>query len=164
MATSTDQALVFIGPGLTPFKRIVTILGVLGVTLLVLWIALHQGGSAIGSTIAALLFITGFILYLRIVAPVPFTISVSPTGVVKKANNGEEIALDWSDITRVKEEFFHNGKRISVGIYRVPQLPQQKARAWVVYRDDVNDLDGLAQTLKSLRPETCEWISEKVHD
>ncbi len=76
MASSTSaQGQVFVGPGLGPFKRIVTMIGVLGLTALVLWIALHQGVSAVGSTIVAILFITGFVIYLRIVAPVPFTIT-----------------------------------------------------------------------------------------
>jgi hypothetical protein len=164
MLTSTEQARVFIGPGLSPFKRIMTMVGVLGVTLLVLWIAIHHGFSAVGSTIAALIFITGFILYLRIVAPVPFMISLSEEGVSKKSRNGELIELGWNEITKIKEEFFRNGKRISVAVYRKPGATQQKARAWVVYRDDVKDIDGLAEAIREMKPETCEWTSETVHD
>lgn len=164
MSTSTEQDRVFIGPGLSPFKRIMTMVGVLGVTLLVLWIAIHQGFSAVGSTIAALVFITGFILYLRIVAPVPFMISLTSEGVSKKSRNGEIIDLSWDEITKIKEEFFRNGKRISVAVYRQPGTAQQKARAWVVYRDDVKDIDGLANAMREMRPESCEWNSETVHD
>lgn len=161
---SSAAAQVFIGPGLSPFKRIVTMLGVLGVTALVLWIAIHQGASAIGSTIVAVLFILGFVIYLRLVAPVPFTITLEPEAIVKRSRSGEVIEVRWEDLTRVKEEFFPNGTRISITVYRKLASPQQKAKAWAVYRDDVTDLDALAEALKQAVPETCEWQSETVHD
>lgn len=163
-SSSTMQEQVFIGPGLSPFKRVVTVLGVVGVTALVLWIALHQGASAVGSTIAAIVFILGFVLYLRIVAPVPFTITLTPEKLIKQSRNGEEIALTWQELTRIKEEFFPNGKRISVIVYRQVSQPQQKAKAWAVYRDDVTDIDGLAAALKATIPPTCQWQSETVHE
>jgi hypothetical protein len=165
MASSpAAQGQVFVGPGLSPFKRMVTIIGVLGVTALVLWIAIYQGISAIGSTIAAIVFITGFVIYLRIIAPVPFTITLEPEALVKRSRNGEVTEVRWEDVTRIKEEFFPNGKRISVTIYRKPATPEQKAKAWAVYRDDVTGIDGLAEALKQAIPETCQWISETVHE
>ena len=165
MASSTvTQARVFVGPGLSPFKRIVTILGVLGVTALVLWIAIHQGVSAVGSTISATVFILGFALYLRIVAPIPFTIELGQTALVKHSRNGEVIAIPWSDLTRIREEFFPNGKRIGVIAYRKVSEPQQKAKAWAVYRDDVKDIDALAEALKATIPASCSWQSETVHE
>ncbi len=163
-SSSPEQGQVFIGPGLSPLKRNVTIIGVLGTTLLVLWIAIHQGASAIGSTIIALLLIGGFVLFLRIIAPVPFTIAVEPEALVKRSRNGEVIEVRWEDLTRIKEEFFPNGKRISITVYRKPANPQQKAKAWAVYRDDVTNIDALAQTLKEAIPETCQWQSETVHE
>ncbi len=164
MASSTAEGQVFIGPGLKPAKLILTLAGVLGVTVLVLWIAIREGASAIGSTIVALLFITGFLVYLRIVAPVPFTITLEPEALVKRSRNGEVIQVCWEDLTRIKEEFFPNGKRISITVYRKPTTPGQKAKAWAVYRDDVTDIDSLAQTLKEAIPATCQWQSEMVHD
>jgi hypothetical protein len=163
-SSSPSQVQEFIGPGLSPFKRYTTILGVILVTALVLWIALHQGASAVGSMIAALVFITGFVIYLRIVAPVPFTISLSPEVVVKRSRNGEEIATRWDELTKIKEEFFPNGKRISVSLYRKVSAPDQKPKAWSVYRDDVTDIDGLAASLKAILPPTCQWQSETVHE
>lgn len=162
MASTTTE--VFIGPGLSRFKQGATIVGVLAVTALVLWIAIHQGISAVGSTIAAVVFIFGFVLYLRIVAPVPFTINIEPQALTKRSRNGEEIAVPWSELTRIKEEFFPNGKRISVAAYRKVTEPAQKPKAWAVYRDDVTDLDGLAEALKRAIPETCQWQSETVHE
>ncbi|HZU02193.1 MAG TPA: hypothetical protein VFA10_21170 [Ktedonobacteraceae bacterium] len=158
------QGQVFIGPGLSRFKMIVTLLGVFGVVALVLWIAIHQGASALGSTILAILFIIGFLIYLRIVAPVPFTITLEPESLVKRNRDGEVIEVRWEDITRGKEEFFPNGKRISVTIYRKITTPGQKTKVWSVYRDDVSDLDGLAEALKQRLPETAVWQSETVHE
>jgi hypothetical protein len=168
MSSATNEQ-VFIGPGLSPFKRIVTILGVICLVALVLWIAVYQhdsrnDASVIGSTIAALLFIGGFVYYLSLVAPVPFTITVSSQGVCKRSRKGDTVDLHWEDMTRIKEEFFPNGKRISIIVYRKVTAPDQKAKAWAVYRDDVTDLDGLADTLQKAIPETCQWESETVHE
>ncbi|GAC1393543.1 MAG: hypothetical protein NVS4B11_29640 [Ktedonobacteraceae bacterium] len=163
-SSAAAEGQIFIGPGVSRFKQVVTIIGVLAVTALVLWIAIHQGASAVGSTIAAIVFIGGFVLYLRIVAPIPFTISIEPQALVKRSLNGEEIALPWSELTRVKEEFFPNGKRISITVYRKVTDPKQKAKAWAVYRDDVTDLDGMAEALKLAIPEMCQWQSETVHE
>jgi len=165
MASSTAaEGQIFIGPGVSRFKQIVTLSGVFAITALVLWIAIHQGASAIGSTISAIVFIIGFVLYLRIVAPIPFTINIEPQALIKRSRDGEEIALPWSEVTRIKEEFFPNGKRISITVYRKVTDPEQKAKAWAVYRDDVTDLDGLAEALKQAIPETCQWQSETVHE
>ncbi|HEU5382149.1 MAG TPA: hypothetical protein VFV38_42580 [Ktedonobacteraceae bacterium] len=169
MATSaTAQARTFIGPGLSPFKRAVTIFGVIFLIALVLWIAVYQGilqgGSAVGSTIAALLFILGFVYYLRLIAPVPFTIHLEPEALVKRSKKGEVVEIRWENLTRVKEEFFHNGKRIGITVFRKPANAQEKAKAWAVYRDDVTDIDALAEALKAAIPPTCEWASETVHD
>lgn len=163
-SSSTTQEQVFIGPGLSPFKRVVTVIGVIAIIGLVLWIAIHQGLSAIGSTIVAILFILGFVYYLRLVAPVPFTITLGPQALVKRSNKGEEIVIQWENLTKIKEEFFPNGKRISVIAYRKVTEPGQKAKAWAVYRDDVTDLDGLATALQQSIPPTCEWQSETVHE
>lgn len=170
MATSpTAHGQEFIGPGLSRFKLVVTILGLVFSIGIVLWIAFHQiqqgaVASAIGSTIAALLFILGFILYLRIIAPVPFTIALEQEALVKRNRRGEVIEIRWEDLTRIKEEFFPNGKRIGVIAYRKVTEPGQKAKAWAVYRDDVTDLDGLAAALKAAIPATCTWESETVHE
>lgn len=161
---ATEQAQVFVGPGLSLFKRVVTVIGVLILVSLVVVIAVHQGASAVGSTIVAILFILGFVLYLRIIAPVPFTIALEPDALVKRSRNGEVIAVAWADLTRIKEEFFPNGKRIGIIVYRQPRTPAEKTKAWAVYRDDVTDLDTLAETLKQAIPATCAWQSETVHE
>ena len=163
-SSTTTGEQVFIGPGLSRFKQSMTIVGIVAIVAIVLWIAIHEGVSAVGSTIAAVLFIAGFIYYLRIIAPVPFTIHLNQETLVKRSRNGEEVVLSWEDLTRIKEEFFPNGKRISVIVYRNVTDPSQKAKAWAVYRDEVTNLDGLAQALKQIIPSTCEWQSETVHE
>jgi len=168
-SSSVGQEQVFIGPGLSLFKRIGTILGVVAVTALVLWIAVyqhytHNDASVIGSTVAAILFIGGFIYYLSLVAPVPFTITVGAQTLVKRSSRGDLVELRWDEVTSVQEEFFPNRKRISVSVYRAVTDPGQKAKAWAVYRDDVTDLDGLAEALKQAIPPTCTWRSETVHE
>lgn len=168
-SSSVSSEQVFIGPGLSLFKRIVTILSLVGLVALVLWIAIyqhnaHDDASVIGSTIAAVLFIGGFTYYLMLIAPVPFTITLSSEGVNKSNRRGETIRLTWDELTKVKEEFFPNGKRIGITLYRKVTQPGQKAKAWAVYRDDVTDLDGLAYALKHALPETCVWQSETVHE
>ena len=170
MASSSVEAeQIFIGPGLSLFKRIVTSLLMLGLVALVFWIAVYQHNahndvSVVGSTIAAIFFIGGFTYYLKLIAPVPFTIKLSLEGVNKSNKRGETIMLTWNELTRVKEEFFPNGTRIGITLYRKVSQPGQKAKAWAVYRDDVTDLDGLAKALKQAIPETCQWQSETVHE
>ncbi len=163
-AHGPGPAQVFMGPGLSPFKRIMTAIGLFVVAGVVVLIAVREGLPAIGSTIVALLFIAGFIVYLRIIAPVPFTIEVGPEAVIKHSRNGEVIEVSWERLTRIKEEFFPNGKRIGITVYRNPASAQEKAKAWAVYRDDVTDIDALAQSLKSTMPATCQWLSETVHE
>ncbi len=168
-SSSIGHERVFVGPGLSLFKRIGTIVGVIAVTALVLWIAVyqhytHNDASVIGSTIAAILFIAGFVYYLSLVAPVPFTIAVGPQTLIKRSSRGELVELRWDEVAGVKEEFFPNRKRISISVYRVVTDPAQKAKVWAVYRDDVTDLDGLAEALKEAIPTTCTWQSETVHE
>ena len=113
-SSAATQGQIFVGPGLSPFKRAVTILGVLGLIALVLWIAIYQGISVIGSTIAALLLITGFVFYLRIIAPIPFTIELEEKALPKKnrEKNGSDaasptaISLAWASSTLLTKRRF----------------------------------------------------------
>ena len=168
-SSSVPVEQTFIGPGLSLFKRTVTGLLLIGLVTLVFWIAVyqhnaHNDASVVGSSIAAILFIAGFIYYLRLIAPVPFKIRLSSEGVNKTSKRGETITLSWDELTRVKEEFFPNGTRVGIIVYRKVSQPGQKAKAWAVYRDDMTDLDGLAKALKQAIPETCQWHSETGHD
>jgi hypothetical protein len=170
MASSpVAQEQVFVGSGLSLFKRVVTVIGLIGIVALILWIAVYQhaernDASVVGSTIAAILFVAGFVYYLRLVTPPSFTITITPTALVRKTSRGEIIDLAWEDVPRIKEEFFHNGKLISVNVYRRVTEPGQKAKAWVVYRDDIKDLEALSVALQQAIPASCKWEKETVHD
>ncbi|WP_052891031.1 hypothetical protein [Thermogemmatispora carboxidivorans] len=172
VSSSLAEPRTFVGRGLSPMKRAVTIVALLAITLAVLLIALHEGLSAVGSTIAALLFIAGFIYYLWIIAPQPFTITVSTEEIVKRGQRSETVALRWEELARVKEEFFPNGTRISLALYRRPSAEgqgqgenaRQPIRVWVVYRDDVDDLDGLTALVQQLKPADCRWERATVHE
>jgi hypothetical protein len=163
-ASSEAQQNIFIGPGLSLYKRVVTGAGVLIIAAIVILIAVREGVPAIGSTIVALLFVGGFVYYLRIIAPVPFTIEIGPESLIKRNRGGEVIDIPWERVTRIKEEFFPNGKRIGIIVYRNPTTPQEKTKAWAVYRDDVTDIDALAAALQQALPETAQWQSETVHE
>lgn len=167
MSTSSEaqqQQNIFIGPGLSLYKRVGTGVLVLISLAVVILIAIREGVPAVGSTIVALLFVGGFIVYLRIIAPVPFTIEIGPESLIKRNRGGEVIEIQWDHLTRIREEFFPNGKRIGIIAYRNPATPQEKAKAWAVYRDDVEDIDALAAALKQTLPETAQWQSETVHE
>ena len=159
-----QQQNIFIGPGLSLYKRVGTGVLVLVSMVVVILIAIREGVPAMGSTIVALLFIGGFIIYLRIIAPVPFTIEIGPESLIKRNRGGEVIEVRWERVTRIKEEFFPNGKRIGITVYRNPATPQEKTKAWAVYRDDVTDIDALAAALIQALPETAQWQSETVHE
>jgi hypothetical protein len=168
-SSSVAQEQEFFGPGLSLFKRIVTIIGLIGILALILWIAIYQhihrnDASVIGSTIAAILFVAGFAYYLRLVAPASFTITIKATSLVRRTGRGEIVDLAWEDVPRIKEEFFPNGKRISVNVYRNVTEPGQKAKAWSVYRDEIKDLDALAEALQKAIPTSCDWERETVHE
>src|SRR5579875_1522845 len=170
VSSALAEPRTFVGRGLSPLKRAVTVVALLTITLAGLLIAWHEGLSAIGSTIAALLFIAGFIYYLWIIAPQPFTITVSAEEIVKRDQRGETVALRWEELARVKEEFFPNGTRISLALYRRPTASEgteasgQPMRVWVVYRDDVDDLDGLTALVQQLKPADCRWESARLHE
>lgn len=163
-SSEAQQQNIFIGPGLSLFKRVVTVIGVLLIGVIIILIAWREGAPAVGSTIAALLFLGGFIYYLRIIAPVPFTIEIAPQSLIKRNRGGEVIDIPWERVTRIREEFFPNGKRIGIIVYRNPATPKEKAKAWAVYRDDVADIDALAAALQQALPETAQWQSETVHE
>src|SRR5437763_16470362 len=92
-SSSAAHGQVFVGPGLSPFKRIMTVIGALVVTAMVLWIAIHEGLSAVGSTITAVIFIFGFVIYVRIIPSVLFRIELEQETMVKRSRNGEVIEL-----------------------------------------------------------------------
>jgi hypothetical protein len=154
----------FVGKGLPLWKRYVTIVSLLCVVLLILWIALHEGASTVGSTILAILFVAGFSWYLQIIAPQPFSIEIDDTRILYRVRGSHDMILPWEQLTCIREEFFANRKRIGIVVYRRVTAAFPKAKVFALYRDDLPGLDELASVLQSLHPETCAWESTIVHD
>lgn len=152
----------FDSPGLTPGRRYGTAIMLCVLGLFVVGIVFYEGGSLIVSAVLGLLLIAGFIWYLRLIAPTPFTLRLTPEGLVRQEKAGEPQVIPWDQIARVKEEQFANGKVIGVMVYA--RSKRSVYRALVLYRDDLPQFDAFRQALKaSTLPET-PWQLETVHE
>jgi hypothetical protein len=140
----------------------VTGIGVALVALLFVVIALYEQTSMLVSTIIGAIFILGFVGYLRVVAPAPFTLRLDRSGVTRIDRDAEPALIAWDAVAKVKEERFKNGVAVSVTLYKRVGA-RGLHRAWVVYRDDIPDFDGFIQTLEPALPETTPWLRETVH-
>ncbi len=126
-------------------------------------IALYEQTSMLASTIIGAIFILGFVGYLRVVAPTPYTLRLDESGVTRTDRGAEPQLILWGVVAKVKEELFKSGVSVSVTVYkRVGERGLH--RAWVVYRDDIPDFDGFVQTLSSALPESAPWLREMVHE
>lgn len=153
----------WVSPGVSLRKRILTGVGVALVAALFIFIAWYEQTSMLVSTIIGAIFILGFVGYLRVVAPTPFTLRLDDSGVTRADPGAEPVVIGWGGIAKVKEEFFKNGTPISVTLYkRVGARGLHKA--WTVYRDDIPDFDGFASALAAAMPESAPWLRETVHE
>lgn len=153
----------WVSPGVSLRKRVLTGVGVALVAALFIFIALYEQTSMLVSTIIGAIFILGFVGYLRVVAPKPFTVRLDDGGVTRVDRGVEPILIGWGGIAKVKEELFKNGTPISVTLYkRVGARGLHKA--WTVYRDDIPDFDGFASALAAALPERAPWLRETVHE
>jgi hypothetical protein len=152
----------FASPGLTPGRKYGTAIMLFVLGLFVVGIVFYDGGSLIVSAILGLLLIAGFVWYLRLIAPAPFTLRLTPEGLTRQEKAGEPLLIPWDRVARVKEEQFANGKIIGVMVYA--RSTRSVYRALVLYRDDLPQFDAFRQALKaSTLPET-PWQLETVHD
>lgn len=153
----------WVSPGVSRRKRLLTGFGVALVAVLFAAIALYERTSMLVSTLIGAVFILGFIGYLRVVAPTPYTLRVDHSGVTRTDRGVEPHTIGWGAFAKVKEELFKNGTSISVTVYkRVGERGLH--RAWVVYRDDIPDFDGFVTALVSALPESTPWLRETVHE
>ncbi len=153
----------WVSPGVSLRKRILTGLGVAMAAGLFILIALYERTSMLVSTIIGAIFILGFVGYLRVVAPTPFTLRLDESGVTRTDRGAEPKVIPWGAVAKVKEERFKSGVTVSVTVYkRVGERGLH--RAWVVYRDDIPDFDGFVRTLSSALPEGALWLRETVHE
>lgn len=161
MAESAARS--WVSPGVSARKRVLTGLGVAAASALFILIALTEGASMLVSTVIGIVFITGFIGYLRVVAPTPFTITVDAERLTRADAGAAPVVITWGGIAKVKEETFPNGRTVSITIYkRVGERGLH--RAWVVYGDDLADFDALVAAVRAALPAGVLWIRETVHE
>ncbi|GEM_PF-1672978 len=152
----------FSSPGLTPARRYGTAIMLFLLGVFIIGVVFYSGGPLIVSAVLGFLLMAGFIWYLRMIAPAPFTLRLTPEGLVRQEQSGAPLVIPWDSIARVKEEQFSNGKIIGVMIYA--RSTRSVYRALVLYRDDLPHFDEFRQALKaSTLPET-PWKLETVHE
>ena len=152
----------FSSPGLTPGKRYGTAIMLFVLGLFVIGVVFYQGGSVIVSAILGALLIAGFVWYLRLIAPAPFTLSLADEGLTRQEPGKDAQVIPWGDMARVKEEQFPNGKIIGVMVYA--HSKSSVYRALVLWRDDLPQFDAFRQALKAATLPETSWQLETVHD
>ena len=158
-----EDARQWVSPGVSMRKRWLTGLGVALAAAVFLLIAHDEGASALVSTLIGVVFIGCFVWYLRIVAPIPFTLTLDTVNLTRTDRGAEPVVIAWRNIAKVKEEVFKNGTSVSVTVYkRVGEKGLH--RAWVVYRDDIPRFDTFAEAVRAALPEETPWIRERVHE
>lgn len=153
----------WVSPGVSLRKRILTGLGLVLVIALFIVIALYEQTSMLVSVIIGAIFILGFIGYLQVVAPKPFTLRLDPTGVTRIDKGADPATISWGSIAKVREEQFKKGTPVSLAVYKRVGA-RGLHRAWVVYRDDIPDFDGLLRTLREALPASAQWVQETIHE
>ena len=157
------SARQWVSPGVSPVKRLVTGIGVALSAALLFFLAAWQGASMLVSTIIGVVFLGGFVYYLWVVAPAPFTLTVDPGGIARADRAGVPVEIAWANVAKIKEERFKSGRSVSLTVYkRVGERGLH--RAFVVYRDDVPDFDGLLSAVRASVPDERPWFVETVHE
>ena len=153
----------WVSPGVSMRKRIITGIGVALVAALFIFIALSEGATALVSTIIGIIFIGGFVGYLRVVSPMPFALRLDERGVTRTERGAEPLLITWGGVARVKEELFKSGVSVSVTVYKRVGA-RGLHRAWVVYRDDIPDFDAFVEAFSAALPLDRPWTRETVHE
>ncbi|HEU5367351.1 MAG TPA: hypothetical protein VFU69_02760, partial [Ktedonobacterales bacterium] len=128
----------------------------------VIGVVFYEGGSLIVSGIIGFLLIAGFIWYLRMIAPAPFTLQLTPEGLARQEQGHAAQIIPWDKIARVKEEQFANGKIIGVMVYA--RSTHSVYRALVLWRDDLPQFDEFRQAFKASTLPGTRWQLETVHE
>ncbi|HUY77211.1 MAG TPA: hypothetical protein VMV29_10600, partial [Ktedonobacterales bacterium] len=127
------------------------------------WLALHEGATMLVSTLIGIVFIGGFVGYLRVVAPTPYTLRLDSHGVTRTERGAEPTEIAWENIARVKEEVFRSGVSVSVTVYKKVGA-RGLHRAYVVYRDDIPHFDDFAAAFEAALPDAAPWRRETIHE
>jgi len=157
------QRRVYASPGVTRGRKIGTgiFLALLGAFTVM--VTAVEGVSILVSTIIAVLFITGFIFYLKIVAPPPFQIFFDDDALRREEQGIDQIEISWSAVVKVKEERFPNGLPISLSIYKRVGT-KGIHRAFIIYRDDLPEFDAFLADLHQRVPTETRWNVEIAHE
>ncbi len=161
-ASHRVEQRTFASPGLTRGKRYGTAIMLFVLGLFVIGVVWYQGGSVMVSAILGFLLIAGFVWYLRMIAPAPFTLELTPEGLARQEQGQAAQVIAWDKIARVKEEQFANGKVIGVMVYA--RSTHSVYRALVLWRDDLPQFDEFRQALKESTLPGTRWQLETVHE
>lgn len=150
-------------PGIPARRKLLTGVGVVVAAVVFFALALWQGASMLVSSIIGAVFIGGFVGYLGVIAPTPFTLRLDDAGITRTERARPPTTIAWERVARVKEETFKSGKSVSLAVYkRVGERGVH--RAFVVYRDDVNGYETFHAALRAgIRTDT-PWLRERVHE
>ena len=178
MPESATEPRAWVCRGIPLSRQVLTLVGVAASAVVFFALARWQGASMLVSTVIGAVFIAGFVGYLHVIAPTPFHITLDGAGITRTeqtqrpAGTPEDAAsrpaaapvrITWGQVAKVKEERFRSGKSVSLTVYkRVGERGLH--RAFVIYRDDVGDFDGLLGALRAGVPEDAPWLVERVHE
>lgn len=160
---TNKPTLEFPSPGLTPGRRYGTAIMLFVLGVFVVGIIWYEGRSGIIAAILGALLIAGFIWYLRMIAPAPFTLKLTPEAFIREEAGQEPLVIPWDKFVRVKEEQFPNKKIISVTVYKKVGA-RGVHRALVLYRDDLPRFDEFRRALRDATLPETPWHLETVHE
>ena len=150
-------------PGVRPGRLLLTGAGVVFAIAVFAFVAVWQGATMWVSTLIGVVFIGGFLGYLYILAPTPFTLRLDASAITRTERGGEPTIIPWDRIAKIKEERFKSGKSVSVAVFkRVGERGLH--RAYVVYGDDIPNYDSFRAALRASVPDDRPWLTETVHE
>jgi hypothetical protein len=150
-------------PGVPYGRRVLTGAGVTLAAVLFFFLALWQGATMLVSTLIGAVFIGGFVGYLLLVAPAPFTLTVGADGMRRVSRGGAPVDVPWQSVARIKEERFPSGKPLSLTVYK-RSGERGLFRAFVVYGDDLTHFDSFLDAVRARAPADRPWQVERVHE
>lgn len=159
----SGDRLTFASPGVPRNRKIGTGIFIALVGAFTLLVAIDQKANVAVSTIIALLFIGGFIFYLRIAAPPPFQIFFDSDALRREEQGAEQISVPWDQIVKVKEERFPSQLPISIAIYKRVGA-KGLHRTFIVYRDDLPAFSQFIDELKRRVSADVRWNIEITHE
>src|SRR5258707_14053872 len=114
-------------------RRVLTGGGLIAAAALFFFLALWQGATMLVSTLIGVVFIGGFVGYLWVVAPTPFTLTIDASGLARAERGRPPAVIPWPSGAKIKEQRFKNGKGVSLTRYKQVREPRTN-RSFVVYQ------------------------------